>query len=236
MPRVEIKDPDEDVLTGFPENGDPYPSGDPPAPSAEPTADPPQPPVEDPVKRQLSELQSKFDRQERELQELRRAAQPPAPPSKDPDDDIDWDQEFFNSPKKALARHAEIVEKRVTNRLTSAYQRDRSTQTFWDQFYDKHPDLKQDHDLVDVTLKSNLAEMSSMPVTQAMERLADLTRDRILRYAGGGTKPRAPKARAEGASPPAPKSPKKPAESDTVLSITDLIRRNKDRRRKAAGA
>ena len=146
--------------------------------------------------------------------------------------EIDWDKEFYTSPKAALERHAEIVERRVTQQLEGRYQRDRSTQAFWDQFYDKHKDLKQDHDLVDLTLKSNLAEMSSMPVPQAMDRLAELTRDRILRYAGGK---RAPKAKVEGAGG-APSAPKPVQADDQVLSITDLIRQRRDRRRKAAGA
>lgn len=232
MPR-----PLADNMEGFPEHGDPLvansansdPGGNDPAPA----------PAVDSVTEQLKAMQARLDAQEAELQHLRRATPPPipkpAPMNPNPDDEIDWDQELFTSPKKALARHGELIEKRITEKLESRYQRDRSTQVFWDQFYDKHPDLKPDHDLVDITLKSNLAEMGSMPVDKAMDRLADLTRDRILRYAGGA-KPRNPKAKVEGAGGTSQSKPKPAGQEEKILSITDIIRRNKDKRRKAAGA
>jgi hypothetical protein len=231
--RVDIKNPDEDVLSGFPSHGDPL-LVDPPADPA--PADPaPAPAPND----ELRTLRERLDRTENELNQLRRATPPPvvksvAPPN--PDDEVDWDQEFFTSPKKALAKHKELVRKEITQDLESRYQRDRSTQVFWDDFYEKHKDLKTDHDLVDLTLKSNLAEMSAMPVAKAMERLADLTRERILRYSGNA-KPRTPKAKVEGASNPAGGS--RPAASPTenkVMSISELIRVRKDTRRRAAGA
>lgn len=234
MPRIERKHPDEAIMSGFPGDGDQLNTRQADPPENDPPVDPP-PPV-DPVVKQLQEMQAKLDRQAEEITQLRRATPPPAvkEPQAPADDDIDWDQEFFASPKKALARHAEIVEKKVTDRLTAAYGRDRSTQAFWDQFYGKHPDLKTDHDLVDITLKSNLGEMSSMSVDKAMERLADLTRERILRYAGNNGKPRAPKPKAEGASSSGGGGkPTKPTE-DKIMSITDIINRNKDRRRRAA--
>jgi hypothetical protein len=223
---------DNEVMSGYPGDGDAHPENREPAPA--PTS-----PAANPVAQQLQQLQARIDAQDAELQHLRRATPPPVPkatpPPKDPTEEIDWDQELFTSPKKALAKYGEIIEKRVTDKLEGRYQRDRSTQVFWEQFYDKHPDLKPDHDLVDLTLKSNLAEMGSIPVDKAMDRLADLTRDRILRYAGGH-KPRNPKAKVEGAGAPSNPKPPKAPEQEKVLSITDIIRRNKDRRRKVAGA
>lgn len=235
MPRIDVPHPDSAVMSGFPGNGDPIdlnPATDPAPPPA------PEPP-EDPTAKQLRELQARLDRQDQELQHLRRATPPPQPkePAPAAEDDPDWDNEFFTSPKKALVKFGERLAKDITQSLTGQYQRDRSTQAFWEGFYEKHPDLKTDHDLVDLTLKSNLAEMSSMPVDRAMERLADLTRERILRYAGGAGKPRAPKPRVEGASSAAPPAkPAKPAESDKILSITDIIKDRKAQRRKAVGA
>ena len=228
MPR-----PAAEGMQGFPEDGDPMDMGDPaPAPAPNPA------PVADPVLERLNAMQARLDANEAELQHLRRATPPPqiktpTPPAAE--EEIDWDQELFTSPKKALAKYGELIEKKVTDKLEGRYQRDRSTQVFWDQFYDKHPDLKADHDLVDLTLKSNLAEMGSMPVEKAMDRLADLTRDRILRYAGGA-KPRNPKAKVEGAGAPSGLKPSSKAQDDKILSITDIIRRNKDKRRKVAGA
>lgn len=222
----------------FPEHGDVYEDDhtDPPAPESEiePEIDPEPEPRPDP----LAELNAKLDRQQKELDELRRRQPPPEPKTPTPpraeEDDFNWDEELFRNPRKTLEKHGKMVAEQVTKHLTSQYQRDRGTQKFWDDFYAKHPDLKQDHDLVEVTLNSNLSKMASMPVEDAMDRLAELTRDRILRYAGGVKSGR--KARAEGGKGSIAPTPTKQVDTPKVLSITEILKnRRADRRKKAAG-
>lgn len=219
-----------DAMTGFPEHGDPADPSPPADPAPAPT--PPSPP--DPN----ADLKSRLDRLERENQDLRRLIPPPTPkgpvdPASDPIDEVDWDKELFADPKATIRKAINMATERTEKKLRAEYQRDTGTKAFWDKFYGMHPDLRQDHDLVEITLNSNIADLANIRVEDAYTRLADLTRQRILRYAGGAARTK-PKARAEGAgavpsTPPAPKDePKK------VTSLTDLIRSRRQNRRAGA--
>lgn len=220
----------------FPDDGDVY--EDPNNPQDPPEDSPVDPPAPNPAN-ELAALNDRLARQERELEELRKRTPPPTP--KDPAprpqaDDFNWDEELFRNPRKTLEKHGQMVAEQVTKQLTSQYQRDRGTQKFWEEFYEKHPDLKQDHDLIEVTLNSNLSKLATMQVPDAIERLAELTRDRILRYAGGAAKSRTPRARAEGAKGTVSPTPPKEPEAPKILSISEILRKRKDdRRKKAAG-
>lgn len=238
MPRKDPPpNPDAEVMEGFPNHGDPHEVID---DLPDPVDDPPEP-RETATEKALREMQARLDRQEQELQQLRRSTAPPQPkettPSAPPSVLDEAEDRLYREPKKFLAEFGNEVASRVTEQvtksLTSQYQRDRGTQKFWEDFYQAHPDLKVDHDLVEVVLNSNLAEMSSIPVPKAMERLADLTRERILRYTGGAGKSK-PKAKAEGAAPPMPKPKASTPEKTKILSISEIIRDRKENRRKRA--
>lgn len=233
MPRT--RPVEDSAMSGFPDNGDPHPGdGDDPTPNPTPNPDPPKP-EPTPAEKELKSLRARLDKQDEELQQLRRHQAPPAPapaPPREIDIFEGIDEELFRDPKGTLQKIVQATEDRVTRKLTTQYQRDRGTQKFWEDFYQKHSDLKGDHDLVEVTLNSNLAEMASMPAVKAMDRLAELTRDRILRYAGGN-RAKAPKARAEGAVSPTPPKPTT-EEPDKVVTLSSLIKARKDSRRRAA--
>lgn len=233
MPKPNTPSPESNAMEGFPADGDEFREAN-PNPSPEPN--PPPQPQPDP----LADMRSRMERIERENADLRRLI-PPAEPKTTPSslqhtsalDAIDWDKELFASPKDAIKKAISIAKEETARELRAEYQRDRGTTQFWDRFYDKHPDLKQDHDLVEITLNSNLSSLANIRVDDAYDKLAELTRDRILRYAGGAAKTR-PKARAEGggATPtqPAPQSQPK-AE---VTSLSDLLRSRRERRRAGA--
>jgi hypothetical protein len=125
--------------------------------------------------------------------------------------------------------HGERVAARVKADLTRDYQKEQGTKVFWDKFYDKNKDLKQDQDLVETTLKSNLNDLANIPVEDAMKKLADLTRDRIMRYAGGKPKGGGKKAVAEGSSPPS--APRATPEPDAPSSLSDIIKARARKRR-----
>lgn len=174
----------------------------------------------------------------RENAELRRMippAQPKVTVSGEPEPEPDWDKMLFADPKGALKLHGERVAKQVTQDLRAEYQRDRGTTEFWNRFYGAHPDLRQDSDLVEIVLNSNLSSLANIPVEDAYMKLAELTRDRILRYAGGAAK-RRPKAQAEGAGGIRTPAPTPEPESTNVTSLSDVLRGNRNRRRKAGAA
>jgi hypothetical protein len=176
-----------------------------------------------------------MDRLERENADLRRMIPPPAPAPapRNPDPEPDWEKELFANPAETLRKHGEMVAKKVSDQLRAEYQRDRGTTQFWDRFYAKHPDLKEDHDLVEVTLNSNLSALANIRVEDAYEKLADLTRERILRYTGKAVR-KGPKARAEGSggSPTSP-PPATPPQAE-VTSLSDLLRTRRANRRAGA--
>lgn len=226
--------PPQEGMEGFPGDGDPH-EGAPPEPGNEP--DPPTPPTPpDP----LVEINRKLESITRENAELRRMippAQPKAPPLPGEEEpEPDWDKLLFADPKAALKLHGERVAKQVSKELRTEYQRDRGTAEFWNRFYAAHSDLRQDSDLVELVLNSNLPALANIPVEDAYTKLAELTRDRILRYAGDAAKDRRPKARVEGvggrSSPTPPPSP----EPSKVTSLSDVLRTRRQGRRKAGAA
>lgn len=219
-------------MSGFPENGDEHAG----APPLEPRPREPEPvePEPDP----LADIKKGMDDLRRENAELRRLI-PPAQPKVavpgEPEPEPDWDKMLFADPKGALKLHGERVAKQVSQDLRAEYQRDRGTAEFWNRFYGTHPDLKQDSDLVEIVLNSNLPSLANIPVEDAYSKLAELTRDRILRYAGGAAKKR-PKAQAEGAGGIRTPAPAPEPESTNITSLSDVLRGNRARRRKAGAA
>lgn len=221
------------VMSGFPEDGDEFSDGpsDPPERPAAPPAPAPDP---------LAEMQTRLDRMSQELAETKRLIPPAAPRQPDPTnaprsavDDVDWDKELFADPKGAIKKAISIARQETAQELRAEYQRDRGTTQFWDKFYALHPDLRQDHDLVEVTLNSNLSTLANIRVEDAYTKLAELTRERILRYAGGER--RKPKARVEGGTgTPATPAPAPVREANEPTSMSDFIRARRMRRRASA--
>lgn len=222
------------AMEGFPDDGDEFEEAAPPAPAPEPPA----PPADS-----NADLRARLDRLERENESMRRLIPPaapkpppvPNPAAQDDFDSVDWDRELFANPKEALRKAVKIATDTTTKQLRSEYQRDKGTREFWDKFYGKHPDLRDDHDLVEVTLNSNLADLANIPVEDVYGKLAELTRQRILRYAGGAARKTTPKARAEGAGgTPVTPAPAAPAPRSEVTSISAFIRERRQRRRAGA--
>lgn len=215
---------------GFPEHGDPAPDdptdaggGD---PGDEDDEEPPQ--AVDPA---LKAVQDQLARVQQELDSTRRQIPPPQPKPQVLEEEPDWDKLLYDDPKKAMQLHGEMIARKVTQDLTTRYERDKGTDKFWSNFYAKHDDLKKDDDLVKVLLQANLPTLANIPVDEAMDKLADLTRDRILRYSGGRA-PSGKKARAEGAEPPSAKRPE--PDTNKPTSLSDIIKARRSKRATAA--
>lgn len=167
---------------------------------------------------------------------LKKLIPPPTPVRNEPeedDDDTDWETLMFADPKAAVRKIEDRAVQRAERKLRGEYQKDQSETKFWDEFYRAHADLQQDDDLVQLTLNKNLADLADLPVSQAMTKLADLTRQRILGYSGGKGRPKS-RAVAEGSSPPSARRPATELQRPTTLS--DIIRNRKAARQKAASA
>lgn len=223
---------EEETTEGFPKHGDDMAEGDDPSRQGDPGDEDDQPtPPTPPVDPAVTELKTKIEAQQRELDQLKRATPPPQPKAPElKKDETDWEKLLFENPAEYTRLLKEQTSKEIEAKLRGEYQRDKSTTAFWERFYTANKDLKQDHDLVEVTLNANLSELANIPIAEAIEKLADLTRTRILRYAGDG--PKGKKARVEGANPPSP--PRAPPEPTEVTSLSDIIKRRKAKRASAA--
>lgn len=184
----------------------------------------------------MAAMQTQIDMLIDQNRMLQRMIPPPTPvlnSDSEAEDDTDWDTLMFANPKEAVKKIKEQAVNEAKRDLRREYSNDQSTNKFWTDFYNANADLKEDHDLVETLLEKHMAEIGDLPVAKAMEKLADLTRKRIMRYSGGKGQSRS-RAVAEGASPPTSKKPA--ADKPKVTTLTDIIRNRRESRRKAASA
>lgn len=170
-----------------------------------------------------------------ELNVLRSARNAPEPEKKkvDPPVKREWEKLIFEDTDSAIALLKEDIRKEITGELRGAYQKDMGEKEFWNTFYVDNEDLKEDRDLVQATLGSNMTALQDLPVSEASKKLADLTRARILRYKGGAVeKKNTQKSRVEGSGPPSDKKAK--PEGPKILSLGDVIRARRAARNKKA--
>lgn len=198
--------------------------------------DQPEPQAKDPTAERFERMERELELMRRENDDLRRRnpVEPVVRQPAEPEDETDWDELIFKDPKQAVKLIKEQARKEITTELRREYTQEQGTNQFWTDFYNDNPDLKEDDDLVQTMLNSNLAKLGGMPVKKAMDELADLTRKRIMRYSNGKGRRPGNRAVAEGASPPRPGRPAPDAEK--VVTLSDIIKNRKANRRKAASA
>ena len=181
------------------------------------------PPAEEPEwKKELAAMQQKLARLEGENAALRQPKAKPAPVQ-----EPDWEELLFTDTKQAVSLLKKSIRDEITSELTSTYKRDQGERDFWGDFYKSNDDLKADDDLVKATLQKHLAELADLPVAKASERLAELTRERIMRYTGQAPKG-GKKAVTEGAGQPTPG--KKAPEPQKAVTLSDIIRARRAKR------
>lgn len=158
-----------------------------------------------------------------EMANLRRQSPPPRavePPAPDPEP---IEQLLFTEPKRAVEKLRQQVRAEIEASLTQKYNQDQNTQKFWTQFDTQYPDLKDERDIVEGILNKNLDALANVPVEEAMDKLAELTRARLSRYKT--SRPRGSRPFAEGASSPTP--PRQPTEDENPPSLSDIVRRRR---------
>jgi len=218
-------------MGGSPEHGDPFDDSEQDAPQAQESRE-----QATPVDR-FAAMQAEIDRLKEQNALISKAIPPreaprTAPPT-DPFDEVDWDAELFTEPKEALRKYGDIVREQTKRELRAEYTTNQGNVKFWADFYHANDDLAEDKDLVESTLNSNLDTLANMPVSDAIKKLADLTRTRIMRYARTTGERRRSRAVVEGANAPAAPAgnTRDDNEGDNVLTLGDIIRSRKERRR-----
>lgn len=175
----------------------------------------------------IESLQSQMLAMERrhaeEVANLRRTMPPPRavePPAPDPEP---IEQLLFTEPKRAVEKLRQQVRAEIEASLTQKYNQDQNTQKFWTQFEQKHPDLSPVRSVVEGILNQNLDQLANVPIEDAMDKLAELTRDTLSKY--NQPRPRGRRPFAEGASSPTP--PRQAAEDENPPSLSDIVRRRR---------
>lgn len=216
----------EEEVVKHPEHGDviePEGKGEEQPKAAEPKA------KEEPDwKAEFHALQLKLSRLEGETNALK-APKAPAKKAEEPD----WEELLFTDPKAAVALIKKTIRDEVIGEVSQSYRKDQGEKEFWGDFYAKNADLKEDDDLVKTTLQKNLGELADLPVAKAAERLAELTRERIMRYTGQAPKG-GKKAVTEGAGQPT--AGKKAPEPQAALTLSDIIKARRAKRLNKASA
>lgn len=168
---------------------------------------------------------------------IKRAIPPAEPVRAQPEEELS-DEEFdallFSNPRQAL----DMYGKKIKDELRQEYVTNQGTSSFWTKFYAANGDLKDDDDLVQSTLQKNMAELGNMPVDNALNRLAELTRDRIMGFMKKTRNGGRSRAVAEGANPP--NVPQAQADDDDgggrQTTMGDLLKARRAGRRRAAQA
>lgn len=189
---------------------------------------------------ELERPETRAERLERELRELKaenaRIANriPPAQvqqPAAEEEEEPDWENLIFTDPKKALDMRDERVRRQVTSELRGEYQREQSTARFWNDFYKANDDLKGDKDIVEMILNKNFSDLANVPIDQAMKKLADLTRQRVMKYSNnrGGQRKRTRAVTAGASNSARPAAATKAAKP--AASLSAIIKNRREIRR-----
>ena len=194
---------------------------------------------EKPPKPEKDDLETRLARLEGENAALRSAILRPQEikaPVREQEPEPDWEKLMYDDPKAFVNTLSGRIAKQVSTELGTKYQKDQGEKEFWGDFYAENDDLRDDRDLVQATLSRNINVLGDLPVSQARKKLADLTRERIMRYTGKRPKKdgEGEKARVEGARSPG--APKKVVEENKVVTLSDIIRNRRANRMKAKTA
>jgi hypothetical protein len=195
-----------------------------------------EPPKEKSLEEQMADMRAENARLTGLVEGISKAKPAPQPaPKKAEKPKRDWEKMLFEDTEKGVEALRQDIKEEILDEVRAGYVSDQGNKDFWRDFYDANKDIKKadDHDLVNALLHKHMDVLGDLQVDEAIKRLGDLTRERIMKYTGKTKKPADPKskARVEGASEPS-KKPQK-TEEDNVVSLSDIIRGRKTARAKA---
>lgn len=103
-----------------------------------------------------------------------------------PQDDFDYGEEFYRDPKGAVDKLLGEVQQRINQTVVQSHTVAAGQRQFWDDFYSANQDLdpKEDHELVQLVLNSNMKALADLPVSEASQKLSELVEQKIAYYRG----------------------------------------------------
>lgn len=119
---------------------------------------------------------------DKQIREARRPTETP-PPQKPEDkptpkyaaDGIDWDTEFYKSPKAAVQKFEQALTEKIRGELTQQYQADTNMRAFWQEYFKQFPDMEKRAQVSGMVLQRDWKELSEMPVDRCRDELKKRT-------------------------------------------------------------
>lgn len=124
----------------------------------------------------LDDIRQSQHSMDQKIEELRQLYAQPA--AEQPAPEVSYNDLILSDPDAFV----EQIEKRLSKKYEADLaQRDQAAaqQQFFSNFATKHPDLAEDMDIVEATLRRNQEDLLPMSVPDAMDALADMTRERL---------------------------------------------------------
>lgn len=158
-----------------------------------------------------------------------------APKPQEPDLNTLW----FENPSKA----AELIEQKTYQRVRTEYEerekareQQQALDRFFDGFYRKNDDLRDDDWVVKGVMQEHFEDLADLPTVKAQEKLADLTRERIIRLTRKVKTSDTTRSRQTLAEPASGERAPRPAPTEDAGpgSLGDVIRERAARRQAAA--
>lgn len=138
---------------------------------------------------------------------------------------------LFTNPKAALAK----VKEEILGEIATNTARSNAQSAFWQQFYEKNPELKAADVLVKALMGQEMTKMGPMTVEKAIDYLAETTQSQLLKL--GVTKKGSKKGDpAEGGTEGAGKASKKgetESESSQTGGLSAALKARQEARRQA---
>lgn len=145
----------------------------------------------------------------------------------------DYATGLFTEPEEALKRLREEIKAEVKGEITTAYNAAESQKDFWNSFYSKNEDLKDEKMLVNAVMARDWASLKDMAPEAAAKKLVEATKKEIMRLKGGksDSDPDARPIEGGGNKKSAPSGNSQ--DDSKVLSLSDIIKKRQEARRKA---
>ena len=145
----------------------------------------------------------------------------------------DYATGLFTEPEEALKRLREEIKAEVKGEITTAYNAAESQKDFWTGFYKENADLADEKMIVNAVMTRDWATLKDLAPAAAAKKLAEAAKKELMRISGGKSPSDDNARQVEGGSTknsaPAGKKP----DDDKVLSLSDIIKKRQEARRKA---
>lgn len=145
----------------------------------------------------------------------------------------DYATGLFTEPEVALQKLREEIKAEVKGEITTAYNAAESQKDFWNSFYSENADLKDEKMIVNAVMARDWATLKDLDPKAAAKKLVEATKKELMRLKGGKSDSDPDARQIEGGSNKNSAPSGKKEDDSKVLSLSDIIKKRQEARRKA---